>query len=81
MPKIILKFNLPEEQEDFENTINGSKWKSAMWNLDKKLRSVVKYNNSIIDLQKLATNEEIEVADKLRELIRELLDEYNLKLD
>lgn len=30
MPEIILKFNLPEEQEDFENTINGSKWKSAM---------------------------------------------------
>jgi len=81
MPEIILKFNLPEEQEDFENTINGSKWKSAIWNLDQKLRSVVKYNNSIIDLQKLATNEEIEVADKLRELIRELLDEYNLKLD
>lgn len=81
MPEIILKFNLPEEQEDFENTINGSKWKSAMWNLDQKLRSVVKYNNSIIDFQKSATSEEIEVANKLRDAIRELLDEHNLKLD
>ena len=32
--KAILEFNLPQEQEDFEDASNGWKWQHAMWQLD-----------------------------------------------
>ena len=41
--KAVLKFNLPEENEDFKAAINGSKYKSAIWDYDQWLRSEMKY--------------------------------------
>lgn len=81
MPELLLKFNLPEESIEMETAVNGSKWKNIVWNLDQKLRSVVKYRSSIIDPQKEATECEIEVADELREVIRNMLQEESLNLE
>lgn len=80
MSKMILRFDLPEESIEMEAAVNGSKWKNIVWELDQKLRSVVKYSSSIIDPQKEATESEIEVADKLREVIRGMLQEESLNL-
>lgn len=45
MSKGILEFNLPEEQEEFEQAQNGWKFKVALQEIDNELlRSLVKYN-------------------------------------
>ena len=41
--KAILEFNLPEEQEQFEDASNGWKWQHAIWQLDQYLRTKTKY--------------------------------------
>jgi hypothetical protein len=73
MGKIILEFDSIEEAEDAKIALDGSKWKFAMWELDQKLRSIVRYGGY--------SDEETEFADKLREQLRKILEEYNLNLE
>lgn len=81
MAKIILKFDSIEEADDARTALDGYKWKLAMWDLDQKLRNIVKYNASLVTHNEPATNTEIEVADKLREEIRSILNGYNINLE
>jgi hypothetical protein len=78
MAKIILEFNSEEEANDARTALDGYKWKLAMWDLDQKLRSTTKY--AIIDNRE-ATPEEQDMADKVRDFIRDILNDYNLNLD
>jgi len=78
MAKIILEFNSEEEGNDARVALDGYKWKLAMWDLDQKLRSVTKY--AVIENTE-ATPEEQDMADKVREFIREILNDYNLNLE
>lgn len=80
MATIILRFK-DDEHDDARTALDGYKWKLAMWDLDQKLRSIVKYNASLITHNESATNTEIEVADKLREEIRSILGEYNINFE
>ena len=41
--KAILKFNLPEDQSDFDLAVNGAKAQSALYDMDQWLRSQTKY--------------------------------------
>ena len=66
--KATLEFNLPEEQEDFNHANNGFNYYMALVEMDQWLRAEYKYND----------NEEMyEVREKLREIISE----NNVKLD
>jgi hypothetical protein len=76
--KIILEFDSDEDAEDARTALDGSRWKIAMWDLDQELRKIVKYGQ--FDGRE-ATSEEVEGADKLRQKLREILEEYNLNLD
>jgi len=79
--KITIEFDGNEEENDARTALDGYKWKLAMWDLDQELRSIVKYQNSIINHNQTASSEEMETADKIREEIRRLLENYNLSLD
>ena len=46
MPKAILEFNLPEEQTEFETAVAAGKLVSIIANLDEKLRSKIKYEET-----------------------------------
>ena len=81
MADIILKFDSQEEGDDARTALDGYKWKMAMWDLDQKLRSITKYGVSITAPNTSATGVEQDVADKLREEIREILDGYSLNLE
>jgi hypothetical protein len=81
MGKVILEFDSVEEQEDIQSALNGYKWKLAMGDIDQLLRSTTKYDVSILEQNKPASEEEYNIAEKLREEIRGILDDYNLKLD
>lgn len=78
--KVILEFDGNEEQDDLRTALDGYKWKLAMWDLDQKLRRTTKYNHGILS-DGNATETEREIAEKLREFIREILNNYNLKQD
>jgi hypothetical protein len=78
MGKIILEFDSVEEQSDVRTALDGYKWKNAMWELDQLLRSTTKY---AVFEKREATEAERDMADKIRESIREILDEHNLNLE
>ena len=81
MGKIILEFDSIEEQYDARVALEGSKWKMVIWDLDQTLRSTTKYGVSMFDKSKEATGAEQDMADKMRDFIREILNEYNLNLE
>ena len=66
--KAKLIFNLPEDQDDFNYANNGFKYYMALVEMDEWLRSEYKYNGK---------EEMYEVREKLREIIFE----NNVKLD
>lgn len=80
MGKIILEFDSVEEAQDARDALDGYKWKMAMWDLDQKLRSTVKHGYKFYSNEE-ASSEEREVCEKIREEIRELLQEHGLNLD
>jgi hypothetical protein len=81
MGKIILEFDSVEEQDDVRAALDGYKWKLAMWDLDQFLRGTTKHGVSILDKSKEATDEEFAVAEKIRNEIRNILNDYNLNLE
>lgn len=78
MGKIILEFDSEEERDDARTALDAYKWKGAVWDLDQKLREITKYG--YVD-KKEATDQERDLAEKLREELRRILEDYNLNLD
>lgn len=78
MGKIILEFDSEEERNDARIALDAYKWKAAVWDIDHKLREITKYG--FID-KKEATDQERDLAEKLRKDLRGILEDYNLNLD
>ena len=81
MGKITLEFDSVEESQDARVALDGHKWKSVMWELDQKLRQTTKYGVSVIHSESQAPEFEQDIAEKYREIIREILSDYNLNLE
>jgi hypothetical protein len=79
MGKVILEFDSVEEQDEVKTALDGYKWKLAIWDLDQKLRSITKYGESLI--QDEASEIEVDVANAMRDELRNVLNSYNLNLD
>lgn len=71
--KVILKFNLPEENHEFANATQGSKMRSVLCEFDQWLRGKVKYED--------LTDEQFQVFQGCRDHLRTLLYEENIDLD
>jgi len=80
MGKIILEFDSVEEQSDARTALDGWKWKMLVWDLDQKLRSTHKYGQRF-DSNTEASSEEMDICYRLRDQIRELMNESGLNLD
>ena len=78
MGKIILEFDSDEERNDARTALDAYKWKGVAWDLDQELRKVVRHGQ--IDNRE-ATTEEVEAAEKMREELRRILEDYNLNLE
>lgn len=64
MPKVVLEFNLPEEEQQFRAAVDGGKWQVVVTDMDEWLRQKCKYAESDV----LTAGE---ARDKLRELASE----------
>jgi hypothetical protein len=71
--KATLKFNLPEDQAEFDFAVQGSKMYSALWDISQELRALWKYEE--------LTDEEFKIVEKIRNKFYEILDENQIKLD
>ena len=80
MGKIILEFDSIEESQEARVAMDAMKWKIAMWDLDQQLRSTTKYEASILSSSERADDKEMEIAEKYREKIREILNGHGLTL-
>lgn len=67
--EVTMKFMLPRDRYDFKTSSNASAFRDALWDVDQKCRSAIKYGHD---------GTVSEFADSIRDLIREEvnLDEY-----
>ena len=72
--KAILEFNLNEERQQFEDAANGWKWKCIVSELDNELKARTKYACDETPI------EVVEALLKMRDFLRELLNEEGLIL-
>jgi len=68
----ILKFNLPEENEEFNTAVNSSNYKNALWEINQFLRNKSKWS---------LDEKESEISEKLREELFRIMSENNVILD
>ena len=68
----ILKFDLPEEADDFDNAVNGYKFKLILWEMDQHLRSIAKYSED---------GDKAEIAQELRDRLYEYFSEYKVSIE
>lgn len=79
--KVTLEFNGNEEESEMQVALDGHKWKSAMWELDQELRKTTRCGSSLLPSITLASEQEILVAESIRDILRDILSNYNLNLD
>ena len=70
----ILKFNLPDDQEDFNIALDGSKWALSMWELSQWLRSQIKHPPEGM------SDDTYKAFEDARDQLHEILQEIGLKL-
>jgi len=75
MPKAILEFNLPEEEEEHKSAVDGANWKLAIWDLDYILRNAIKHGCDQCEDNKYAAFEYI------RKELYDTLEHHKLILD
>ena len=63
--KAKLTFNLPEEQEEFNDAVNGNAFKAVIWELDQWMRSQLKHGDLADDVHEKVQ----EIRDYLWELM------------
>lgn len=71
--KVILEFDLPEQNEDFQAALNGHNYKSAIWDFDQLLRSEMKYKD--------LPNDTYKAYKYCREELRKILEQDNLLIE
>lgn len=80
MSKVTIEFDRIEEADDLRNALDGWKYKMFIWELDQKLRSVHKYGAAIEGTGE-ATEAEMDVCYRLRDYIRQELQDSNLTIE
>jgi hypothetical protein len=70
----ILKFNLPDDQEDFNIALDGGKWALSMWELNNWLRSQTKHPPADM------SDDTYKALEECRDKLYEVLNENQLRL-
>ena len=61
MPIATLRFTLPEEESEFRTAQQGREAKSTLWEIDQRLRSLLKHGEP--------TDQEARLAEEIRGMI------------
>jgi hypothetical protein len=71
--KATLTFNLPEEEHEYTNAVEGAKMRSILWDVDQWLRSKMKYEE--------LSDGQFDAFKETRDHLRRLLIEENIDLE
>jgi hypothetical protein len=71
--KAILEFNLPEDKFEYETAVQSVAMWGVLYDLQTELRAMYKYGDY--------TDEQNQIIEKIRDGLRESLNEYNVKLN
>jgi NAD+--asparagine ADP-ribosyltransferase len=72
MSKVTIEFDPLEDFYEMQSAIMGSKYRTAIYELDQYYRGIYKYSE---------VGSEIEMAERVREKIREILSDNDLRAD
>lgn len=72
--KVTIEFNLPDQQERFDNLMNGAKWKYVVREMDEYMRELLKWNSENLDESQLV------VVRQVRSMLLQYLEQENLRL-
>ena len=75
MAKVIFKFNLDEELNDFKLAINAKEIMSVLWELDQELRTKTKYSSDS------TSQETVDALISIRDFLRESMSEKGISFD
>ena len=73
--KITIEF---EDKDEAIQALNADRWQGAMWKLDQELRGIVKHGYIG---NREATECEIEVYNKCREMLRDAMNDNEITFD
>ena len=73
MPEVIIKFQLPEEQNEYEVMSQSPKTQRFLWDLSQQLRSWQKHGHDFKDAD--------DALDKIREEFYKLINEYDVNIE
>lgn len=62
MPVITVRYNLPDEHHEYECARLGRQMAAALWDIDQRLRSLLKHGEP--------SEEAAQLAEEIRQLIR-----------
>ena len=75
MAKVILKFDLDEESNDFKLAVNAKEIMSVLWEVDQELRNKTKYASD-------STNQEtVDALISIRDFLRESMSDKGISFD
>jgi hypothetical protein len=74
MAKATITFTLPEEQQDFYDAVHASDYKLVLWDLNQRLRSKIKYDDTLDDSS-------IAAYQDARDMLHGLLNDYGVSID
>ena len=63
MPTVTLRYRLPDEQHEFDQARLGSAACGCLWDIDQRLRSLLKHGDP--------SESEARLAEELRQMIRD----------
>jgi len=75
MAKVILKFKLDEELNDFKLAVNAKEIMSVLWEVDQELRNRTKYPSDS------TSQETIDALISMRDFLRESMSENGISFD
>ena len=75
MAKVIFKFNLDEELNDFKLAVNAKEIMSVLWEVDQELRNRTKYPSDS------TSQETIDALISMRDFLRESMSENGISFD
>jgi len=75
MAKVIIKFDLNEEANDFKLAVNAKEIMSVLWEVDQELRSRTKYASDT------TSQETIDALISIRDFLKETMSDNNINFN
>lgn len=66
--KATLEFQLPEEEQEHLDAINGTKWKVVLMDFDETLRRYIKHGHSFVSVEDCLDSLQSELRQDVQEI-------------